>query len=123
MSSIAGAAAAAAGAVTDFLWGPAVCCVFVLVGVYLSVGTGFFHSRAHGIGKRARLTIRGTRSDHNAFELVGERFGIENLDVLGFNVFKRLDNGLGKFFEIHSTISSCCVNNASRGPLLRTMRF
>lgn len=54
MSSIAGAAAAAVDAVTDFLWGPAVCCVFVLVGVYLSVGTGFFQLR------RCRLWLRLT---------------------------------------------------------------
>ena len=32
----------------------------------------------------------------------GQAFGIENLDVLGLDVFKGVDNDLGKFFGIHA---------------------
>ena len=74
-----------------------------------NVAAGLLDFVRDGVGEGAGLAVGGARSDDDAFELVGEAFGVEDLDVLGLDVFKGVDDELGEFFDVHVSLE---VNGA-----------
>jgi len=54
---------------------------------------GLLDGVAHAGGQRLGLAVGGARSHDHALEQRRELFGIEDLDVLGLDVFEAVNNG------------------------------
>ena len=72
--------------------------VFTL-GAWL-VEAGFTHRIAHTGGQRFGLAIGRTAGHDDPFEQGGQRFGVEHLDVLGFDVLQAIDDGALEFLDV-----------------------
>ena len=55
---------------------------------------------AHTGSQSFGLSVRGTAGNHHALEQGGQMFGIEDDDVLRFDVFQTVDNASLKFLNV-----------------------
>ena len=80
------------------------------------LAAGLLDGGGDGVREGAGLAARRARGDDHALELIGERLGVEDLDVTGLDVLEGVHGGFDKLIEFHCgfCLIGVCLTNSVR---------